>query len=76
MPRGGKRERSGRKPGVTIPTRVKRIPTDLSDEMIDNLPELRALFDHWEEKCVAAGEDAPRYHFLREFLSEARGLGY
>ncbi|HEY9711081.1 MAG TPA: hypothetical protein V6D48_22935, partial [Oculatellaceae cyanobacterium] len=76
MARGGKREGSGRKAGITIPSRVKRIPTDLTDEMIDNLPELRALIDHWEEECIAAGEGSARHHFLKQCLEEIRALGY
>lgn len=76
MGRGGKREGAGRPAGTTIPTRVKRIPTDLTDQQIDNLPELRALIDHWEEECVAAGEGSARHHFLKQMIEEIRVLGY
>ena len=75
MGRGGKREGSGRPKGVTIPTRVKRIPTDVSDEVIDNIPTLRDLLSHWEDECLANPEN-PRHYFLRQALEEIRNLGY
>lgn len=75
MPRGGKREGAGRKAGVTIPTRVKRIPTDVEDEVIDNIPALRDLLSHWEDECLA-NPDNPRHYFLRQALEEIRQLGY
>ena len=76
MPRGGKREGSGRPKGVTIPTYVLRVPTDIDRELINKLPELRALIDHWEEECIAAGEGSARHHFLRQMIEEIRVLGY
>lgn len=75
MARGGKRDGAGRPKGVTIPTRVKRIPTDISDEMIDNIPVLRDLLSDWEEKCLA-NPDNPRHYFLRQALENIRDLGY
>lgn len=75
MTRGGKRDGAGRPKGVTIPTRVKRIPTDISDEAIDNIPALRDLLAHWEDECLANPESA-RHYFLRKALEEIRVLGY
>jgi hypothetical protein len=75
MARGGKRDGSGRPKGVTIPTRVKRIPTDISDEVIDNIPALRDLIGHWEDECIANPEN-PRHYFLRQAIEEIRVLGY
>jgi hypothetical protein len=75
MARGGKRDGAGRPKGVTIPTRVKRIPTDVSDEVIDNIPTLRDLLSHWEDECLANPEN-PRHYFLRQALEEIRNLGY
>lgn len=75
MARGGRRDGAGRPKGVTIPTRVKRIPTDVSDEVIDNIPTLRDLLSHWEDECLANPEN-PRHYFLRQALEEIRNLGY
>jgi hypothetical protein len=75
MGRGGKRDGAGRPKGVTIPTRVKRIPTDVSDEVIDNIPTLRDLLSHWEDECLANPEN-PRHYFLRQAIEEIRNLGY
>jgi hypothetical protein len=75
MARGGKRDGSGRPKGITIPTRVKRIPTDISDENIDNIPALRDLIGHWEDECIANPEN-PRHYFLRQAIEEIRNLGY
>lgn len=75
MARGGKRDGAGRPKGVTIPTRVKRIPTDVSDEVIDNITTLRDLLSHWEDECLA-NPDNPRHYFLRQALEEIRNLGY
>jgi hypothetical protein len=44
--------------------------------MIDNLPELQALIDHWEAECIVAGEGSARHHFLKQCLEEIRALGY
>lgn len=75
MTKGGKREGAGRPKGVTIPTRVKRIPTDVSDDAIDNIPILRDLLAHWEDECLANSGN-PRHYFLRQALEEIRNLGY
>jgi hypothetical protein len=57
MPRGGKQPGAGRKAGVTAPTRVRRIPASLTDQKIDNLPQLELLLDHWECECIDDASD-------------------
>jgi hypothetical protein len=76
MTRGGKREGAGRPKGVTIPTRVKRIPTDIPDELIDNLPTLRDILNHWEDECLTVGKNSARHYFLKQAIEEIRALGY
>jgi hypothetical protein len=80
MARGGKREGAGRPKGSTkvevgMPSRVKRIPGDVTDELVDNIIPLRDLLNHWEDECLA-NPDNPRYYFLRLALEEIRQLGY
>jgi hypothetical protein len=76
MPRGGKRPGSGRKVGVTIPSYVVRVPSDIPKELIASLPQLRDLIAHWEDECIAAGDSSPRHYFLRQMIEEIRALGY
>lgn len=76
MARGGKRQGAGRKPGVTIPTYVVRIGTDIPKELINNIPQLRDLIGHWEDECLAAGENSACHHFLKQCLTEIRSLGF
>ncbi len=65
MARGGKREGAGRPKGSTkvevgMPSRVKRIPGDLTDELVDNIIPLRDLLNHWEDEClVQRGRNNP-----------------
>ena len=79
MARGGKRDGAGRPKGTTksegMPSRVKRVPADITDEMIDNLLPLRDLLSHWEDECIA-NPDNPRHYFLRQALEEIRSLGF
>jgi len=76
MPRGGKRPGSGRKPGITMPSYVTRVPSDIPKKLIHALPQLRNLIGHWEDECLAAGEDSTRHYFLRQMIEEIRSLGY
>ncbi len=80
MPRGGKRIGAGRKEGSTtsgqgMPTHVIRVSTEVSKEEAQAIPELKALIDYWEEQAIANPE-VRTYDKLRQFLSEARALGY
>lgn len=79
MARGGKRQGAGRPKGSTksdgMPSRVKRIPCDISDEMIDNLLSLKDLLSHWEDECLT-NPDSARHYFLRKAIDEIRSLGY
>jgi hypothetical protein len=79
MTRGGKREGAGRPKGTTksdgMPSKVVRVPTDITKEMLENLIPLRDLISHWEAECEA-NPDNPRHYFLRQVLGEIRDLGY
>ena len=75
MPRGGKRPGAGRKAGVTAPTRVRRIPANLSDQKIDNLSQLGLLLDYWEVQCLNNPKNS-NYYLLEQALREIRSLGY
>jgi len=56
-------------------TTVKRIPVDITNEQIQNIPVLKDLIIHWE--CEAAkNPEAARYHFLRQLVSEIHDLGF
>lgn len=79
MTRGGKRLGAGRPKGTTkgegLPTKVVRVSTDVSKEMCDNIPQLRFVLDHWEDKVITDTQN-PRYYYLKQMLDEIRGLGY
>jgi len=74
--RGGKRLGAGRPVGSTTnPTRVARVPLDITNEDIAALPSLKLLLDHWEEECEAAGDKSARHYFLRQAIADIRALG-
>lgn len=81
--RGGKREGAGRKKGTTkadgLPTRVARVSSELTKDQIDNLPELIARLNHWEDEYLAAkerGESCRTYEKMLNLIEELRILGY
>lgn len=79
MGRGGARPGAGRKSGVTIPTYVTRVPSDVDKELIDNLPQLKDLLNYWEEEIRAnlpTRTSNPRYWKAKQMLDEIRALGY
>lgn len=74
--RGGKRAGAGRPVGSVVnPTRVARVPVDVTNEEIAALPSLKLLIDHWEEECEAAGDKSARHYFLKQAISDIRALG-
>lgn len=75
--RGGVRKnQTGRPKGsVTNPTKVIRVPISIETEKVLAIPSLELLLEHWESECEQAGKDSPRYHFLRQALSDIRALG-
>lgn len=79
MPHGGKRAGAGRPRGTTkgdgLPTHVVRVSTDVSKEMCDNVPTLRDILNHWEDKALS-DPDNPRYYYLKQMMDEIRALGY
>jgi len=79
MTRGGKRVGAGRPKGTTksggIPSKVVRVPVDVTKEMLDNLIPLRSLISDWEAECEA-NPDSPSHYFLRQALEEIKNLGY
>lgn len=80
MTRGGKREGAGRPKGTTkgegMPTHVVRVSADITKEQCDNILTLKDILNHWEDECLAAGEDSARHYFLRQAVEEIRALGY
>ena len=81
--RGGRRPGSGRKKGTTkadgLPTRVARVSTELTKDQLDNLPELIARINYWEDEYQAArerGESCRTYEKMMNLIEELRILGY
>jgi hypothetical protein len=75
MPRGGKREGSGR-PREAVKTHAVRIPIDVSKAECEAIPSLKDVLANWEEKCIAAGDKSARHYFLKQALEEIRALGF
>lgn len=83
MPRGGARVGGGRPKGSTksegMPSHVVRIPTDVSKEVAQAIPSLRAILDHWEaeiEKNPPTRSTNARYWYAKQMLDEIRALGF
>ena len=58
------------------PTRSVRVPISVTTELISSIPNLQRILDHWEDECLAAGENSARHHFLKQCLEEIRSLGF
>lgn len=83
MTRGGKRPGAGRPKGTTkadgLPTQVVRVSTEATKEQYQNLPELIALLNHWEDEMILArerGESLRTYEKLAKLLEDVKVLGY
>ncbi len=83
MPRGGVRAGAGRKAGTTkadgLPTKVVRVSSELPNELYQQLPELLARIDDWEERMQAAkerGESLRTYEKMAKLIEDIRALGY
>lgn len=72
--RGGKREGSGRKADA-VPSKVLRVPGDVSIEEVRAIPSLRIALADWRVKCAGA-PDGARYYFLKEALKDLEALGF
>lgn len=74
--RGGKREGAGRPRGSVVnPTKMLRVPVEVTKEDAQAIPSLKLLLEHWEDECEAAGEKSARHYFLRQAIADIRALG-
>jgi hypothetical protein len=71
-----RRPGGGRPPKHGETTKSVRVPVSVSTQLISSIPELQRILDHWEEQCIAAGDNSARHHFLRQAIDEIRALGF
>lgn len=83
MPRGGKRTGAGRPQGSSnssgMTTKAVKVSTEYPNSHYQQLPELLARVDHWEDELIAAkarGESVRTYEKLAFLIEEIRALGY
>jgi hypothetical protein len=83
MPRGGPRPGGGRPKGTTksegMPSHVIRVPLDVSRDVAQAIPSLRAVLDHWESEIAKnppSRTTNARYWYLKQMIEEIRELGF
>jgi hypothetical protein len=71
--RGGARKGAGR-PKPKTPTKVLRVPSDVTKDEVEAIPSIKASMASWYE-LIEEEPDSPRYHFLKHFLADLEALG-
>lgn len=76
--RGGRREGAGRPKGsktVDIPpTKVLRVPREVTKQEVEAIPSVKTAMVAWKV-LIDKEPGSPRYHFLKQFLDELEALG-
>jgi hypothetical protein len=62
-----------------MPSYVARLPLDIERDLLERIPKLRDILDHWEGEIAAnppSRTSNARYWYAKQMLDEIRELGF